>query len=303
MSVKSVSAVINGQTYNLTYNSSTGKYEATITAPAVSSYSQEDHKFNVALTATDVAGNSTTIDKSDETFGSQLQLRVLEKVAPVIADVSPSSGAYIVTDTPTITFKITDNDSGVDTSKVVLKINGTQVPVADIEFTATTGGYTASYTVPNALAQGSNTITIVAEDFDGNVCDTVTSTFTVDTVAPELDVTSPEDGLITNEQSLTVAGTTSDATSGPVTIKISLNGTDQGDITVDGTGAFSKVVTLANGSNEIIVTATDQAGKTSTVTRTVVLDQAAPVFTSVSIVPNPVDAGATYVISVEVTDT
>lgn len=38
MSVKTVQAVINGQTYNLTLNSSTGKYEATITAPGKSSY-------------------------------------------------------------------------------------------------------------------------------------------------------------------------------------------------------------------------------------------------------------------------
>lgn len=38
MSVKSVQAIINGQTYTLTYNSQTKKYEATVTAPAKSSY-------------------------------------------------------------------------------------------------------------------------------------------------------------------------------------------------------------------------------------------------------------------------
>ena len=40
MAVKKVEAVINGQTYTLTLNSATGKYEATITAPAKSSYNQ-----------------------------------------------------------------------------------------------------------------------------------------------------------------------------------------------------------------------------------------------------------------------
>ena len=34
MAIKAVKAVINGQTYNLTLNSGTGKYEATVTAPA-----------------------------------------------------------------------------------------------------------------------------------------------------------------------------------------------------------------------------------------------------------------------------
>lgn len=38
MSVKTVQAIINGATTTLTYNSSTGKYEATITAPSGSSY-------------------------------------------------------------------------------------------------------------------------------------------------------------------------------------------------------------------------------------------------------------------------
>lgn len=32
MSVKTVQAIINGQTYNLTLNRETGKYEATVTA-------------------------------------------------------------------------------------------------------------------------------------------------------------------------------------------------------------------------------------------------------------------------------
>ena len=40
MAIKAVKAVINGQTYNLTLNSGTGKYEATVTAPAESSYNQ-----------------------------------------------------------------------------------------------------------------------------------------------------------------------------------------------------------------------------------------------------------------------
>ena len=40
MSVKTVQAIINGQTYTLTLNNDTGKYEATVTAPAKSSYNQ-----------------------------------------------------------------------------------------------------------------------------------------------------------------------------------------------------------------------------------------------------------------------
>lgn len=302
MAIRTVVATVNGQQYTLTYNASTGKYEATITAPSASSWSQDEHKYGVTLTATDVAGNSTTIDRTDATFGDDLKLRVLEKDAPTITELSPSSGSYITDNKPTVTFKLSDTESGVDTTTTVLKINGTTVPVADITFTAVSGGYTGSYTIPTALSEGSNTISVSVSDNDGNTAATVSSTFTVDTVNPELNVTTPEDNLITNVAACTVAGTTNDVTSTPVTIAITLNGADQGNVTVDNTGAFSKVITLANGSNTIVITATDAAGRTTTVTRTVILDTAAPVFTAVSIVPNPVDCGATYVISVTVTD-
>ena len=83
-------------------------------------------------------------------------------------------------------------------------------------------------------------------------------------------------------------------------IKITLNGADQGDVTVGAGGAFSKAVTLAEGANTIVITATDAAGKVSTVTRNVTLDTSVPVIKSATITPNPVDAGATMVIAVEI---
>lgn len=67
-------------------------------------------------------------------------------------------------------------------------------------------------------------------------------------------------------------------------------------------GAFSINVTLAEGSNTIRVVATDSAGKSTTVERSVVLDTGAPVITAITLTPNPVDAGATYIVSVTVTD-
>ena len=73
-------------------------------------------------------------------------------------------------------------------------------------------------------------------------------------------------------------------------------------MTVGSDGSFSKDLTLVVGSNTIAVVARDAAGKTTTVTRTVTVDQTAPVIKSVTLAPNPVDAGRTFVISVEVTD-
>ena len=105
-------------------------------------------------------------------------------------------------------------------------------------------------------------------------------------------------GLITAAAALNVSGVTNDATSSPVTVTVRLNGVDQGSVSIGGNGSFTKAVTLASGSNTIVVTATDAAGKSSSVTRTVTLDTSVPVVQSASITPNPVDAGATMVIRV-----
>ena len=223
MSVKTVQATINGQTYTLTLNSSTGKYEATVTAPSKSSYNQSGHYYGVTVKATDEAGNTITKDATDSTLGSSLQLKVKEKVAPVIAIVSPTSGSYSTNNKPVITWKVTDTDSGVNPSTIGITLDsGTKV--------------------------------------------------------------------------------TGDATSSPVTVTVKLNSGAAEAVTVGSDGSFSKALTLAVGTNTITVVATDGAGKTTTITRTVTLDTTAPVIKSVTLTPNPVDAGKTFIISVEVTD-
>lgn len=303
MAIKTVQTVINGQTYTLTLNSNTGKYEATITAPSKSSYNQSGHYYGVTVKATDDAGNTTTKDVSDSTIGSSLQLMVKEKVAPTLAITSPTAGSYIINSKPTITFTVTDDDSGVNPATIGITIDsGSKVTGDAITKKAITGGYECTYTPTSALSDGSHTIKIDASDNDGNAATQKSVTFKVDTVPPTLSVTSPADGLVTNQAALTVKGTTNDATSSPVKVTIKLNSGTAESVTVGSDGSFSKALTLAAGTNTITVVATDSAGKTTTVTRTVKLDTSAPVIKSVTLNPNPVDAGKTFIISVEVVD-
>lgn len=299
MAIKTVQAIINGQTYTLVKNASTGKYEATITAPGKTSYSQSGGYYNVTVKATNDAGTTGQADGSTLTG---LRLVVRERVAPVITILSPSSGAYVSNNKQPVVFTVVDEDggSGVDLTSLVVKQDGTAAAASAISSTAIAGGYQVTYTPASALTDGSHTVTIDCKDHDGNSAAQKATTYTVDTVPPTLNVTSPTDGLITNTAALTVAGVTNDATSSPVTIKIELNGKDQGAVTVGTGGAWSKGITLAAGSNTIKVTATDAAGKTSTVTRTVTLDTSVPQITAATITPNPVDAGATMVISVTI---
>lgn len=301
MAISQVRAQVNGTWHTLTLNSSTGKYEATITAPGATSYNQSGGYYNVTVEATNTAGTQAT---ADGTSLEGLRLVVKETIAPVITIVSPSSGAYVTNNKQPVVFTVTDEagGSGVDLSTLAVKLDDVAQASSTIASTAITNGYSIIFTPAEALSDGSHTVSVDCSDHDGNAATQKTATYTVDTVPPTLNITSPSDGLITNTETITVAGMTNDATSSPVTIIIKLNDADQGSVTVGSDGSFSKAVTLADGSNTISITATDAAGKTSSVTRTVILDTSSPQITAATITPNPVDAGATMIISVTITE-
>lgn len=303
MAVKQVQAIINGQTYTLTLNNDTGKYEATITAPTKSSYPLDGHYYGVTVKASDDAGNITTVDQNHETLGESLRLKVKEKVAPVIVITYPTSSAVIINNKPTIRFKVTDNDSGVNPATIGVTIDsGSKVTGDKIVKSKVSDGYECTYIPDTALNDGSHTIKVDASDFDGNAAAQKSVTFKVDTVPPTLTITSPAEGLVTNNSSITVTGKTNDATSSPVKVTVKLNSGNAENVVVDESGNFSKQLTLVQGINTITITATDSAGKQTTITRTVTLNTSAPVITSITLTPNPVDAGKTFIISVSVTD-
>lgn len=302
MALKTVQAIINGVTTTLTLNSTTGKYEATITAPSKSSYNQSGHYYDVTVKATDQAGNVTSANSSHATLGASLRLTVKEKTAPTQNITYPTAGAYIINNKPVITWTVTDNDSGVNPDTIGITVDSGSKVTAGIIKTSITGGYQCSYTPTAALSDGSHTIKVDASDFDGNAAEQKTVTFKIDTIPPTLNISSPTANLITNNKAVTVSGTTNDATSSPVSVTVKLNSGTAEAVTVASNGTFSKALTLTEGNNTITIVAKDSAGKSTTVTRTVTLDTKAPNITAVSMVPNPVDAGKTVVISVTVTD-
>lgn len=303
MSVKSVQAIINGQTYNLTLNQDTGKYEATISAPAKSSYPLEGHYYPVTVKAVDDAGNIAQKDHTDSVLGESLKLKVKEKVAPTIVITYPTASAVITNNKPTITFKVTDDDSGVNPATIGVTVDsGNKITGDKIVKSKVSGGYECTFVPDTALNDGQHTIRVDASDFDGNAATQKSVAFKVDTVPPTLNITSPSEGIITNNASLTVSGKTNDATSSPVTVTIKLNSGIAENVQVEESGTFSKVVTLSPGKNTITIVATDSAEKSTTIIRNVTLDTGVPVIHGVTITPNPVDAGKTFIISVEVTD-
>lgn len=299
MAVKTVLATIDGQQYSLTYNGTTGKWEATITAPSKTSFNLAGGYYNVAIEATNDAGTKGTADASTL---AGLQLVVKEKIAPVITILSPSAGAYVKNASTPVVFTVVDEagGSGVNIASLVVKLDGTAVPSAAITHTTITNGYQVTYTPASALSDGSHTVTVECADNDGNAADSKSTTFTVDTLPPALNITAPAEGFITATPDVTVAGTTNDATSTPVTVVIKLNGVDQGAVTVGTNGSFSKALKLTEGENTIEVTATDAAGQSVTVTRIATLDTSVPKIVAATITPNPADTGASIIISVTI---
>lgn len=301
MAIDSVKALVNGTWHTLAYDSSSGTYKATITAPGATSYNLAGGYYNVQIKATNKAGTSATADGSTL---SGLRLVVKETVKPVITILSPTLGAKVTNDKQPVIFTVIDEEggSGINLSSLVVKLDGTAVASSTITTTAIANGYSVTYTPASALSNGNHTVEVSVSDNDGNAATAKSTTFTVDTVPPTLNITSPAEGLITATASVSVVGTTNDATSSPVSVSVKLNGTDQGTVTVESNGSFSKTVTLAAGENTIVVTATDSSGLSSSVTRKVTLDTSVPVITSAAITPNPVDAGATVVISIVISE-
>lgn len=300
MAIQTVRANVNGTWHNLTYNSGNGRWEATINAPGTTSYNQPNGYYNVQVEATNTAGTQATADGST-IIG--LRLVVRETVPPVITIQSPSSGATVVNNKQPVVFTIVDETggSGVDLDSVVVELDGSAVSANEITHTAITNGYSFTYTPASALSDGQHTVTITASDNDGNAATAKSTTFKVDTVPPALNILNPVEGYISATGTVNYNGTTNDVTSSPVTISVTLNSQAQPSPTVGSGGVFNGAFTgLTDGDYTAVFTATDSAGKSSTVTRHFTVDTTVPVVQNATITPNPVDAGATMVISVEI---
>lgn len=287
MAISQVRAVVAGTAVTLTYNSATGKYEGSLVAPNQTSYHQPGGAYPITVEATNTAGTQTT---------ATAKLVVKETIAPIITVQSPTAGACLAGNQPAIQFTVLDEAGGSGVASITLTLDGQALAFAQ---TAITNGYSCTATPP-VLADGAHTIEVEATDQDGNQATRQTRAFTVDTIPPVLSITSPADGLITPLAVCTLAGITNDATSGLAAITITLNGADVGEISVGADGAFVKALTLAEGENTILATATDRAGRTSQVSRRVLLDTDVPQITSIALAPDAATAGELVQIKVTV---
>jgi len=146
----------------------------------------------------------------------------------------------------------------VDDGTAAVTVNGVHATIR--------GG---TFTTNVVLAeQGSNPLVATAVDRAGNQSkDSIM--VTLDSIAPDISISRPPDGWVTNAAVVTVEGQVSDAR-------------DLADVTLNDAplalerGAFSVGVPLVEGENRIVVSASDAAGNSRSASRTVVLKTPAP---------------------------
>ena len=203
-----------------------------------------------------------------------------DTTAPVITITEPAQGLITKISTITVSGTVTD------TSAVTVTVNGQPVNLSGTQFSTSV-----------TLAEGSNTITVLATDAFGNV-GTATRNVTLDTTAPVLTITSLQDGAVTTETQLTITGTVTDATTTTVTVN-NVAATRNGN-------EFSAVVSLVEGPNTFVIRAEDAAGNQTEITRTVTLqvpqDTTPPVLTIIEPAEGFITQDEQVIVSGTVTD-
>ena len=259
--VSGVAIVVSGETLTVTVNGVTytqgdgdlvlndnGNWELTIP----DDNNLNDGNYNVVVIITDPAGN----------FATETNTLVVDTVAPA----TPTSIVQISnTDTPIISGTATDVSDGT----LVVTINGVTYTEADANLVLNSNG-NWNLTIPqnDALPDGIYNVTAAVTDAAGNTTIAVSeNALTVDTTPPVVPgITS----MTTSDNTPFIEGTVF-LTAGE-TLTVEINGVTytqtDGNIIVNSDGNWTLTIpasdALADGRYQIVATATDGAGNSST---------------------------------------
>lgn len=221
--------------------------------------------------------NQTTNQSVQATvFGTSWSQRLALAAGPntikVIAERSQSATAALsVTTTLDNTMPVLVVSALADGSYTSEQIQNVKVQVSDANLAGVTVNGQPLAVVDGAastaitLAQGANTITVVATDLVGNVT-TNSRTIIYDVTRPVISFTAPADGAFVSVDHLMFSGSVDKTATVTVAGKpAQMSGT-----------SWSAEVSLVPGLNTIDVSAVDLAGNTSSAKRTITYDTEAP---------------------------
>ncbi|HQU41647.1 MAG TPA: Ig-like domain-containing protein [Pirellulales bacterium] len=261
-----VAAVDAGAFVPVTFDAS-GNFNF-VTALALDGTADGPHTVHVQ--ATDQAGNVSAL-ASD--------LFTLDTRNPVVNVTSPAAGLATAQNI-TLAGQVTDSQSDLATLSAAVDGGNSSA----VSFDASGNFSFVTALALDGTADGSHTLHLEATDKAGNTSAPADLTFTLDTIAPTVTISSPGDGDLTG-QNETITGHVADAASGVASLGIAVDAGAFVPVTIDAAGNFSFVTTLAldgtaDGSHTVHLEATDKAGNTSApADLTFMLDTTAPTVT------------------------
>ena len=181
---------------------------------------------------------------------------------PVVKLTSPSNGLE-TRQNPSVSGHAVDAQSGV--ASVEAEVDG-GAPFPISFDSAGNFSFTTSLLLDGS-ADGGHTVEVRATDKAGNVSSFVSTTFTLDTIAPTIEITGPASGSLTN-QNVDVTGSVSDIVSGVASLRAEVDGGLFASVSFDAAGDFSFPTSFAldgsaDGTHTVQLQATDRAGNTS----------------------------------------
>ncbi|MEA2464940.1 MAG: hypothetical protein QOJ98_2687, partial [Acidobacteriota bacterium] len=189
-------------------------------------------------------------------------------ITPVVSIVTPADGALLNTAKPELrvdydalcgTTPCGFPNSFFSSFTLSALLNGTESGSSFV-FDPATGG--ATFTPSARLPEGLNTFSAKARDSFGRFSQTVTSTFTIDTIPPSFVNVTPQSGSLFSVPSISISGSVDDAAA-----TVTLGGqAPQGQ-------NFSFSATLNEGSNTLTLIARDPAGNTALLPLTYVYEK------------------------------
>ncbi|NVN89239.1 MAG: hypothetical protein HXX11_01435 [Desulfuromonadales bacterium] len=206
---------------------------------------------------------TTVITASQINDPTYLPVSATQNFTVSYSSVAPSLSLSTLPD-GAVTAAATLNISGLifcQNGTKAFTINGVPVTVAQ-------GG---SFSQALTLRQGANRITSVVIDNAGLITQD-TRTITLEISAPALTVSSPVDNSMQSSSLVTITGTITDPSA---TVTAGLNGGTPQFAAING-NSFSITLNLIPGLNTIFISATNLAGTTATLKRTVVFDSTRP---------------------------
>jgi hypothetical protein len=201
----------------------------------------------LSVTAFDAAGNSKS---------ASVQI-IVDSAPPILHITAPKDGGYLGLSTVAVSWTVADSGSGLAKLEITIDRGA---PVS-LNRSAT------RYTIPN-VPDGPHTINVTAIDFAGNR-DTDRIRVTIDTVPPEVAITSPTSGSVVSSSAVTVSFQDNDA-SGIARVEIALD--DDPPLALGLADVSHGFTGLSEGDHRVDVTIHDRAGNSRTATTTFRVD-------------------------------